>query len=96
MKRVMEEEEKRRKKKKNGGKSDGREGERMEHFTPPSFPFYSPYCLPPSNIQSSRHSSTITPPWENDDESPGCEEAKYIKSAWDWELVKYFCRALTS
>lgn len=48
MKRVMEEEEKRRrKKKKNGGKSGGREGERMKYFTPPSFPFYSPYCLPP-------------------------------------------------
>lgn len=47
-------------------------------------------------IHSSILASSITPQWENDDELPGCKEAKYIKSGWVWELVKYFCRALTS
>lgn len=66
----------------------------MRHFIPQSFPFTPP--IPILNISSSLPASSITPQWENDDESPGRKEAKYIKSGWVWELVKYFCRALTS
>ena len=73
----------------------------MKHFILRLFAFTPPIAflsssLPFLNIQSSLPACSITPQWENDDESPGCEEAKYIKSGWVWELVKYFCRALTS
>lgn len=78
--------EEKRKKKKNRGKEwlETREKE-WSTLPPPSPPPGPPTVAPP-----------ITPRRENDDESPGCQRAKYTESGRDWELVKYFCRALTS
>lgn len=54
----------------------GREQERRALFLfSPLFVFL---CY--SDVQSPLHASSIMPRWENDDESPGCKEAKYIKS----------------
>lgn len=54
----------------------GREQERRALFLfSPLFVF-----LYYSDVQSPLHASSIMPRWENDDESPGCKEAKYIKS----------------
>lgn len=54
----------------------GREQERRALF------LFSPLVvfLCYSDFPSPLHASSIMPRWENDDESPGCKEAKYIKS----------------